>query len=82
MGKTQFTTVTPIPAGVTRETVLATLHDHLAMIDLNPTHEERHRINPPPEATPEEYRMYFLIVRVPSRTLLDIESCFFGMSVA
>jgi hypothetical protein len=25
------------------------------MIDLNPSHEERHRINPPPEATPEEY---------------------------
>lgn len=25
------------------------------MIDLNPAHTERHRINPPPEATPEEY---------------------------
>jgi hypothetical protein len=53
--KTIFTTITPLPAGVSRETVLETLHDHLEMIDLNPSHEERHRIPPPPEATPEEY---------------------------
>jgi hypothetical protein len=53
--KTIFTTITPLPAGVSRETVMETLHDHLEMIDLNPSHEERHRINPPPEATPEEY---------------------------
>jgi hypothetical protein len=55
MAKTIFTTITPLPPGVSRETVLETLHDHLEMIDLNPTHTERHRINPPPEATPEEY---------------------------
>lgn len=55
MPKTLFTTITPLPAGVSRETVLETLHDHLEMIDLNPTHTERHRINSPPEATPEEY---------------------------
>jgi hypothetical protein len=53
--KTIFTTITPLPAGVSRETVMETLHDHLEMIDLNPSHEGRHRINPPPEATPEEY---------------------------
>jgi hypothetical protein len=53
--KTVFTTITPLPAGVSRQTVMETLHDHLEMIDLNPSHEERHRINPPPEATPEEY---------------------------
>jgi hypothetical protein len=55
MAKTIFTTITPLPAGVSRETVLETLHSHIEMIDLNPTHTERHRINPPPEATPEEY---------------------------
>ncbi|KAH7360898.1 hypothetical protein BKA65DRAFT_422348 [Rhexocercosporidium sp. MPI-PUGE-AT-0058] len=55
MAKTVFTTITPLPAGVSRETVLETLHDHLEMIDLNPAHTDRHRINPPPEATPEEY---------------------------
>jgi hypothetical protein len=55
MTKTTFTTVTPIPPGVSRETVLETLHDHLEMIDLNPSHESREKINPPPEASPEEY---------------------------
>ena len=34
---------------------METLHDHLEMIDLNPAHEERVPIKPPPEATPEEY---------------------------
>ena len=34
---------------------METLHDHLEMIDLNPSHEERHQIKPPPEASPEEY---------------------------
>jgi len=56
MAKTLFTTITPLPAGISRETVLATLHDHLEMIDLNPSHEERHMMQkPPPEASPEEY---------------------------
>ncbi|KAH8815531.1 hypothetical protein F5884DRAFT_664421, partial [Xylogone sp. PMI_703] len=53
--KTLFTTITPIPGGVSRETVLETLHDHLEMIDLNPSHESRTQIKPPPEASPEEY---------------------------
>lgn len=34
---------------------METLHDHLEMIDLNPTHESREPIKPPSEATPEEY---------------------------
>jgi hypothetical protein len=55
MVRTVFTVITPLPASISRETVLATLHDHLEMIDLNPSHEERHMIKPPPEATPEEY---------------------------
>jgi hypothetical protein len=53
--KTQYTTITAVPQGISRETVLSTLHDHLEMIDLNPTHEERHMTKPPPEASPEEY---------------------------
>ncbi|CZT09062.1 hypothetical protein WAI453_001471 [Rhynchosporium graminicola] len=55
MPTTRFTTVTPLPAGISRETVLETIHDHLEMIDLNPAHTERHRIKAPAEATPEEY---------------------------
>ncbi|KAL3417117.1 hypothetical protein PVAG01_11117 [Phlyctema vagabunda] len=53
--RTVFTTITPLPAGISRATVIETLHDSLEMIDLNPSHEERHRIKSPPEATPEEY---------------------------
>ncbi|EPE35659.1 hypothetical protein GLAREA_11359 [Glarea lozoyensis ATCC 20868] len=53
--RTTFTTITPLPAGVSRETAMATLHDHLEMIDLNPAHTSRVQIKPPPESTPEEY---------------------------
>ena len=53
--KSHFTTVTALPAGISRETVLETLHNHVEMIDLNPLVTERHPIKPPPEATAEEY---------------------------
>ena len=53
--KSHFTTVTALPAGITRETVLQTLHNHVEMIDLNPLVTERHPIKPPAEATAEEY---------------------------
>jgi hypothetical protein len=50
-----FTTLTPLPAGISRKTVMATLRAYTEMIDLNPLVEERHPIKPPPNATPEEY---------------------------
>jgi hypothetical protein len=53
--RTVFTTLTPLPAGITRETVMETLRSHTEMIDLNPLVEERHPIKPPPNATAEEY---------------------------
>lgn len=53
--KSHFTTVTALPAGISRETVLETLHNHVEMIDLNPLVTERHPIKPPSEATAEEY---------------------------
>jgi hypothetical protein len=53
--RTVYTTVTPLPSGITRETVMETLHNHLEMIDLNPLVEERHPIKPPSDATPEEF---------------------------
>ena len=31
-----FTTITPLPAGITRQIVIETLHNHMEMIDLNP----------------------------------------------
>lgn len=53
--RTVFTTITPLAAGITRETVIETLHSHVEMIDLNPLVEERHPIKAPAKATPEEF---------------------------
>ncbi|MCJ1485160.1 hypothetical protein MMC06_005333 [Schaereria dolodes] len=53
--RTVFTTLTPLPTGISRETVMQTLQDHLEMIDLNPLVEERHPIKCPANATAEEY---------------------------
>ncbi|TWU72743.1 hypothetical protein ED733_001738 [Metarhizium rileyi] len=52
--RTVFTTVTPLPMGLTRDAAVAFLHDHVQMIDLNPLIRERHRIPPPPHAPDEE----------------------------
>ena len=52
--RTHFVTVTPLPAGISRQTVIETLHNHVEMIDLNPLVIERHPIKPPREAEPEE----------------------------
>ncbi|KAL3423608.1 hypothetical protein PVAG01_05355 [Phlyctema vagabunda] len=65
--RTVFTTVTPLPATVTRETVLETLKSHAEMIDLNPLVTERHIIKPPANATPEEFHCvwYSITDKVP-----------------
>ncbi|KAF6842141.1 hypothetical protein CPLU01_00234 [Colletotrichum plurivorum] len=53
--RTTFTTISPLPAGVSREAALDFLHNHLEMIDLNPLIRERHIISPPAHAAPEEH---------------------------
>lgn len=50
-----FTTVTALPAGISRQTVLETLHNHVEMIDLNPLVTERHPCKAPSNASPEEF---------------------------
>ena len=50
-----FTTVTPLPAGVSRQSVLDTYHNHLEMIDLNPLVVDRFPCKPPNFAPAEEY---------------------------
>jgi hypothetical protein len=50
-----FTTITPLPAGITRKSVLDMYKDHLAMIDLNPLVVERYRCKPPNYAPTSEY---------------------------
>ncbi|KAK8080455.1 hypothetical protein PG997_008273 [Apiospora hydei] len=54
--RTTFTNVTPLPPGVSRAAALAFLHDHEAMIDLNPLVIERHRLDAPPPHAPEDER--------------------------
>ncbi|KAL9018562.1 MAG: hypothetical protein Q9185_004164 [Variospora sp. 1 TL-2023] len=53
--RTIFTTITALPRGITRETVLETLHNHFEMIDLNPLVIERHPVKAPRKASPEEF---------------------------
>lgn len=53
--RTVFTTITPLPAGVTRECVIETLQNHVEMIDLNPLVIERHICPPPRDASAEEF---------------------------
>ncbi|KAH8804892.1 hypothetical protein F5884DRAFT_797590 [Xylogone sp. PMI_703] len=53
--RTLFTTVTPLPPGISRAIVMDTLRSHTEMIDLNPLVEERHPCKPPPNCTAEEY---------------------------
>lgn len=50
-----FTTITPLPAGVTRKSVLDMYKDHLAMIDLNPLVVEHFKCKPPAYAPTSEY---------------------------
>jgi hypothetical protein len=52
--RTVFTTITPLPAALTRETVLDALHDHVCMIDLNPLVIDRFPCDPPSWASAEE----------------------------
>ncbi|KAI0109909.1 hypothetical protein F4814DRAFT_424912 [Daldinia grandis] len=54
--RSTFTTISPLPAGITREVVVEFLHNHVEMIDLNPLVIERHPIDPPPHAPAEERR--------------------------
>src|SRR5438034_590579 len=50
-----FTTVTPLPRYITRETVLETLHQHADMILLNPLVIKHQRCKPPPNAPSDEF---------------------------
>ncbi|KAI1505221.1 hypothetical protein F5X99DRAFT_275360 [Biscogniauxia marginata] len=54
--RSTFTTISPLPPGISREFVVGFLHNHQEMIDLNPLIIERHPISPPPHAPAEEQR--------------------------
>ncbi|CBX97075.1 predicted protein [Plenodomus lingam JN3] len=50
-----FTTITPLPVGITRKSVLDMYKDHVSMIDLNPLVVERYACRPPSYAPTDEY---------------------------
>jgi hypothetical protein len=58
-----FTTITPLPAGITRKSVRDMYHDHLAMIDLNPLVVERFCCRPPSYAPTDEYYATWYTIR-------------------
>jgi len=60
---TTFTTITPLPPIITREAVLATYHDHIAMIELNPLVVERFKCKPPAYATAEEFHAIWYTIK-------------------
>lgn len=53
--RTVFTTITPLPPYITRETVVETLHDHKEMIELNPLVTKHDRCKPAPFCPPDEF---------------------------
>ncbi|KAF2118992.1 hypothetical protein BDV96DRAFT_487359, partial [Lophiotrema nucula] len=56
MSKTSvFTTITPLPAGITRQSVLDTYRNHIEMIELNPLVIERFKCKAPSYALAEEF---------------------------
>ncbi|KAL2114405.1 hypothetical protein VUR80DRAFT_8095 [Thermomyces stellatus] len=58
-----FTTVTPLPASVSRQAAIACLHDHLSLIDLNPLVKSRHHlISPPAHALPSELHCTWYVI--------------------
>ncbi|KAI0166025.1 hypothetical protein GGR57DRAFT_2670 [Xylariaceae sp. FL1272] len=52
--RTTFRTISPLPAGISRDVVIDFLHNHQEMIDLNPLIIERHPIPPPEHAREDE----------------------------
>ncbi|KOS22819.1 hypothetical protein ESCO_003899 [Escovopsis weberi] len=52
--RTVFTSITPLPAGIPRQLAIDFLHNHAAMIDLNPLVTARRRIPAPAHALPDE----------------------------
>ncbi|KAF4126533.1 hypothetical protein GMORB2_0269 [Geosmithia morbida] len=47
---TTFSTTTPLPSDIDRDTVLSFLHNHAGMIDLNPLVRSREKLDKPPPA--------------------------------
>lgn len=57
-----FTSITPLPSGITRQSVLDAYHNHVEMIELNPLVVERFQCKPPSYSPEEElYSTWYTI---------------------
>lgn len=75
MSKTSiFTTITPLPAGITRQSVLETYRNHVEMIELNPLVVERFKCKPPQYAPAEEYYSTWYTIKGTVANLLPTKS--------
>lgn len=53
--QTVFTTITPLPSYISRDTVVETLHNHKEMVELNPLVINFAKCKPPSFAPADEY---------------------------
>lgn len=61
--KSVFTTITPLPPTISRETAYDALHDHKLMIDLNPLVIERKLVPKAPHfASAEEFNCKWYLI--------------------
>ncbi|KAF1961391.1 hypothetical protein CC80DRAFT_236695 [Byssothecium circinans] len=58
-----FTSCTPLPAGITRQSVLETYHNHAEMIELNPLVVELYKCKPPNYAPAEEFHSTWYTIK-------------------
>ena len=71
-----FTTITPLPSGITRQSVLDMYKDHLAMIDLNPLVIERFRCKAPTYAPTSEYYAAWYTIKGKALALQEFREFF------
>lgn len=54
--RTTFTSTTPLPSHISRDTVVATLHNHREIIEMNPLVVHYERCEAPPQAPADEHQ--------------------------
>ncbi|GIZ42712.1 hypothetical protein CKM354_000597100 [Cercospora kikuchii] len=89
MGRSHIVHITPVPAGISREAAVARLHDHVAMMQLNPLIIRHELCDAPPAATKDEaelatwYSITDVINYLPggiAKGEVSYKACFYNLS--
>ncbi|KAM3425373.1 hypothetical protein BST61_g7319 [Cercospora zeina] len=89
MGRSHIVHITPVPAGISREAAVARLHDHVAMMQLNPLIIRHELCEAPPVATKDEaelatwYSITDVINYLPggiAKGEVSYKACFYNLS--